>query len=558
MTTRSLLLSTILISVAQTSCVVRQFVNPQSLGSFRVIINTIAPAIQAKAGCEGVVDIGTKSCTRTFPIVGQATTVNLSATALDQHGEPFAWTGAAQVDVRPGQMENVGPAGLYLNFTAGQSESVDVSLIHAHGEVRLWVEDCGTQIAPGTFATGVSPAIYFESPRIDQINESLDNTGNVLEPRADNVCAIGGDPRFGVEPDEDGVMQFVGYSHGRTINAPPPPIGVFVDVGGCNRDEYNAALAVGGQCARGPVVVTGIDNAGFYVVDLHPDAIAAGFNGMYAFNFNYPDNLEVGDIVTTLRGSPVEFAGSTQFRNPYWIRDGVKRGSDLIPMPTKLDTDIYRDSLKTFGRNRSEALELEKLEGSVVCVDQVAPASTLVNCDINRSTSIERRGCLVSGSLPPRCDEFVGTAPMPPACDSNSERPFCLPLSAEEIETCKLTSYVPANPLEYCCERICYEDLACSEESSYVSFGQWVGDVYGRYEPTDSSPVKLAFITRDANPDFDPIAFGLEQRSKSAEQRQHVMVVGNLRQVLAARPVWVVVARSPSDIVIGGSCPTQP
>ena len=129
-------------------------------------------------------------------------------------------------------------------------------------------------------------------------------------------------------------------------------------------------------------------------------------------------------------------------------------------------------------------------------------------------------------------------------------------MTEEQLEACALTGYLPANPAEYCCERSCYEDLDCNESSSYIGFGQWVADVYGRYTPDDSSPVKIALITRDANPDFEPIAFGAEQRLLPPEEQQRVRIIGSLRQVLAARPVWVLTARTPADIAIGETCPT--
>ena len=174
-------------------------------------------------------------------------------------------------------------------------------------------------------------------------------------------------------------------------------------------------------------------------------------------------------------------------------------------------------------------------------------------------------------------------APAPPACDSRSERPFCLDMSllaenfvqleeaeiaglseeqiqlekeSKALEMCGLTGYLPSNPAEYCCERICYNDFTCSDQSSLTVYGQWTGDVYGRYAGNgDSDPTKLAIITRDADPDFDPIEFAKLQLVKPEADRDTLRIVGNLRQVLAARPVWVVIARNKSDIEINGTCP---
>lgn len=543
--------------VLGSGCVVREIKEAPGLGSFKVELLAIG-AYPKQPGCENAPDRGTRACPRPFPSQGAPAVVRLRAQALDRKGKPLAWNGLAQVDVRPGAVEGVGPAGMVLAFTDGISAEIDVPIIHASGPTRIWIEDCGSPSQPGSFATGVSAELNFENPRIDQLQITHDNTTGPVEPRADNVCAIAGDPRYGLGVNEDGQVEFVGYSAGRSVNVPPPAIGTFLEIEGCTRAEYDAALAEGGSCRRGPLVVTAIDNAGFFVTDIHPNSVKRGFNSIYLFNFNYPDNLEVGDIVVSLKGAPAEFAGTTQLRNPAWRRDGVGRGRDLLPAPIHLTEQLIDESIRTYGRNNNEALEIESLEGSVVCVDNIAPTSEPRNCDLNNSGRIEREGCLVS-VLPLRCEIGVELAPAPPTCDQASLRPFCLDLTETEVKACALEGYLPASPGEYCCERVCYNDYACTESSSYVAFGQWAGDVRGHYEqpPAGGDPLKIAFITRDADPDFDPFAFGAAQRAKPAEERQHLRIVGTLVHVVAARPVWVVEARGPSDIAVmeeSGGC----
>ena len=484
--------------------------------------------------CASAAPYGTTACRMTFPEEDIPFALSIRATAIDQNGEFMStFAGSAQVDIRPGRFNGVGPAGILLNFNAGIAET-DLTLIHAYGETRVWVEDCGSD---NSYATGVSPALWFEAPRIDQINRTIDNTTSPLVPRSTNVCAITSDPRFGIGTDEEGETAFVGYSHGKTVNAPPPAMGTYLEITGCTKEEYNI-----GQCAKGPLIVTGITNEGFYVTDLHPDVAAGGFNHLYSFNFNYPADTVVGDLVTSLRGSPVEFTGSTQLSSPTWTVDRKGYSPELLPTPVTLSADTYRAAVKTYGRNRSEILDLEALEGAVVCMDNLAPSANIVNCDVNESGRIERQGNLFDNEV-----DFSES-----------------PLTSEQVEACGLTNYVPNNPAEYCCERLCYNDqsfstpgtsLGCSEESAYILYGQWVADAYGRYEMTDGEPVKMAIVTRNAQPDFDPFTFAQEQLAKSAASRDTVKVVGNLRQVLAARPVWVIIASSPDDIEINGTCP---
>lgn len=610
-------------SLLVAACVAERIPLEEGPGSFVVHASLVDP-VTWPAGCQNTPEFGTPACRHPFPIAANPIRVRIQATVLDRRAQAipdFAET--VLVDVRPGEFIGGDPAGELLQFVGGTAEA-ELEIAHAFGKVHIWVEDCGSSSEPGSFATGVSEAFYFDLPRIHQINETEDNTTSPMGPRAANVCAISGDPRYGFGTDLDGNPAFVGYSHGRTVNAPPPAMGTFLDIQGCTRAEWD-----GGTCDRGMLVVTSIGNEGFYFTDVQPSGQTCaddaecpgkqtcdlgnglcicdadtpcpgnqycdtarsvcmpGFNHMYAFTFNYPDDLEVGDVLTLLRGSPVEFAGSTQLSNPIWLRDGVRRGHDLIPQPVKVDPDKYAGSTRSFGRNDSDVLDLEKLEGALVCFDNLAPSSRLVPCDVNASGNIERQGCGIGfgAPLPPRCDDGIGTSPAPPSCDERSVRPFCLPLTEQELEICELSTYVPNNPAEYCCERVCYHDLTCTEESSYIGFGQWVADVYGRYEPDDAPPVKLAIISRDADPDgsktainildpvtrevvdtvnANPLEWGAHQRTlleppKGEEpephERQRLRVIGNLRQVLAARPVWVLIARSPADIEPGATCP---
>jgi hypothetical protein len=549
--------------VVAAACVTEKIRLKPGVGSFKVEIVSMDPLIRLP-GCESAPDTGTKGCPRPFAELTAPLKVRIRATALDRgaqgrEAQPLVdWQGSALIDVRPGQVAGVGPAGTTIKINAGVGEA-DIQIADAFGPSYVWVEDCGSTDEPGTFATGTSPAIWFDQPRIDQIQWTEDNTTSPLTPRPTNICAITGDPRYQVGLDADGVLGFQGYSHGKVVNAPPAAMGFFLEVIGCTRDEYDLKAATGG-CGRGPLVVTAIGNEGFYITDTNSAAVARGFNHMYAFNFNYPDNLEVGDIVTSLRGSPVEFAGATQFSNPVWLTDGERRGHGLLPKAVKIAPAIYQNAMKTYGRNVATNLDMEMLESGLVCFENLAPASTLRLCDVNESGSIERQGCTLPNfgdPLPPVCEVGMGTAPMLPLCDASSTKPFCFPISQADLTACGLTGYVPDNVQEYCCERTCYNDPNCTEQSSYLVYGQWVADVYGRYElgPTDSAAVKIAVISRDANPDFDPMTFGAAERAKPEAERKRIRVIGNLRQVLAARPTWVVIPRTPADMEIGGTCP---
>lgn len=552
-------------------CVTERIEVAPGLGSFQVQLVSVAP-YERPEGCADAPNRGSRACPRPFAEAAEPVRLTFRARALDRSGALMPdFSGSAMVDVRPGVLANVGPSGLRIQFQQGQAEA-EVAIAQAYGDVRLWVEDCGSPGAPGSFATGVSQPLHFDFPRLTELNRTADNTTSPMRPRTDNICALGGDNRYGIGVDYDGEAAFVGpsYKSGEKVDAPPPAIGNYVRIEGCTRARHNQLRQQGEHCARGPLVVTGIDNSGFYVTDINPRAQLTGFNHVYAFNFNYPDNLQVGDVLTRLQGGPVEFAGTTQISNPNWVRDGASPTSEsLVPEPFHITPAIYSESIYDFGRNARDVMNLEINEGALVCVDNIAPAAVLRNCDSNGDGRMNRRVCRISRDrpLPSLCREAPGRTSRLLRCEEDwIAANYCFSLSEKAFSSCGLQFEDDSGTLrsagripysgEYCCERLCYSDPACTEEAAYLEFGQWTGEMKGRYAlDSGETALKLAFVTRDADPSFDPFAFAQAQLDKPPEARETLRIVGNLRHVLAARPVWVVVARRPSDIEPGASCP---
>jgi len=57
-------------------------------------------------------------------------------------------------------------------------------------------------------------------------------------------------------------------------------------------------------------------------------------------------------------------------------------------------------------------------------------------------------------------------------------------MTAGDLAACSLGRFVPDNAAEYCCERACYDDPACAEDSAFLLDGVWVAEVSGRYALT--------------------------------------------------------------------------
>jgi hypothetical protein len=159
------------------------------LGSFRVEILSVTDEVPDPNPPTCLEDpLGQADCRRKFSPLGSPVRVTLEVTALDRQGllEPD-FAGQALVDVRPGRVLDVGPTGLLATFVAGRA-TVELGLVQAFGPTRVWVEDCGSSGEPGSFATGVSSPIWFDNPRIAEINATDDNTLSAMMPRATNVC----------------------------------------------------------------------------------------------------------------------------------------------------------------------------------------------------------------------------------------------------------------------------------------------------------------------------------------------------------------------------------
>lgn len=180
--------------------------------------------------------------------------------AIDLDGAPADWFDRqVHIDVQPvGRLADDQAA--WVQLEGGAASGVEVSVEHVHGAATVWFEDDGSPEEPGSFATGLSPAIHVEHPTIHQVQETDLHL----------TSALSGD---------------------------------FVRI---NLDGREAA-------------VTGITRDGFYVTDTsEPDLLYAG---IYVYSFSRPD-VEIGDRVVQLSGIDDEFYGFTELGFPSWKVEG--------------------------------------------------------------------------------------------------------------------------------------------------------------------------------------------------------------------------------------------
>lgn len=258
-----------------------------------------------------------------------------------------------------------------IQLTNGEARDVDLSFARAFGEVRLLVEDLGyTRVpnvmdaacydlypAPGCYArddddpglgsgaAGVSDPVYFTNPRLYDIQYT--------EVEAVGEAEGWPSPLNGFRPTVDGDSR--------------------VDV------PTLADCVSGPEGQRELVVVTSITVDGFFVTDVC-NAAGPAFASLYVYNFNTPEELEVGDCLLELTGTIQEFQGFTEMKNPFWIVDcdpedpacQTPRCLDLLPAPVSLDATLMADQHT-----------MEGLEAGVVEITDAAIASEVRSCDLN-------------------------------------------------------------------------------------------------------------------------------------------------------------------------------
>jgi hypothetical protein len=167
----------------------------------------------------------------------------------------------------------------------------------------------------GTYSEGASAPIYFALPRIADVR------GLTCEPT-------------------------LGCSGNGTTPYPREQIQLDTGV----RDDGSHAF---------DIVVTRISADGFYVSDLGdtrgtPPG-SAGFNSIFAFNFNAPPRMRTCDRMKTYGGTANEFFGFTQISYPTWTLeewDPSKRIC-LVPDPERLTPSLIKDTASLLRRSAS-------------------------------------------------------------------------------------------------------------------------------------------------------------------------------------------------------------
>jgi len=241
-----------------------------------------------------------------------------------------SFNGSINLSVQPGTISDLTVRNIELkagvNVPIAGDPYIIVPVIGAFGQAHIWAEDLGFEpeapnsnpppqcadgidnnnnglidypadpgcYAPvdntedlGSYAAGVSDALYFAEPRIELVR--------------------------GYDPKNNGNGNAAGFPHQQ----------ISIDTGWRGGQDYAFST-----------VVIGLTSAGFYVQDLQSDEHPGGgcggsgpggapgtgscYGGLYAYNFSTPAFMRVCDRVQILSGTSSDFYGYTELNYPTW------------------------------------------------------------------------------------------------------------------------------------------------------------------------------------------------------------------------------------------------
>jgi len=473
----------------------------ERVGATRNPLPVVAPCV-ALYGSQAMVPADVKGqpgCRYIIPR-GEAE-FDIKATALGIDGEPYRdFNNSVSFKVVPGDLPNdLRARWSVANF--GEVEAT-VRAAHPYGEARVWVEDAPPRFiydagavspdalpaeSPRSYASGTSDIVYFADQTLQslQLPGELDNRSS---PFAGNFVVVGKNPSSGEtlkqncsdDPARNGreslmvvtgldpagffvtdisacrVKEVLSDALGNTVRTGEPPEPCWIAQADGGREESLDGGA--GTCGISEKACTRRSDC--------PGYSPGTFASMFVYNYNFPDNLDEGDLLFTLAGGVQEFTSTTQLVFPSWTTaERVRRlpqdqwnkwldyarpydinartcGQDNAAVP------FLTDSL--CGHNRRN-MKMESLESALVRIRRVRFPRKFENCDFN-----------ANGSVPFFCE----TKP---------------PGESWQWSTCSFDAPEPeADRVERVCNHDCVVGLnknagiICSEQTTYRGFGQYV------------------------------------------------------------------------------------
>jgi hypothetical protein len=249
--------------------------------------------------------------------------VTLKLTAIDDLGQPDT-TFDAQVDLYVHFLGTLSPKpelGMPLTTVqmTGGAGTITLPLDTAYGQTLVWVEDTRRDSATG--ATGVSPALWFRDPFLDDVSRPADET---------SLTALSDSPLEGKQ----------------------------------------VTLAASKFGAGGDLVVTGVYAQGYTLSDVKAaDKSTPDYGHVFVFSVSRPRSqdgraIEIGHRVKNVGGGASEFNGFTELNFPVTNLTDDAPDPSILPAPAVIDPSWLLTPTGATGM-----INLEKHESGLVEVD---------------------------------------------------------------------------------------------------------------------------------------------------------------------------------------------
>ena len=481
----------------------------QNVGANRVSLPVVATCAKRYGGQAKVPDQkpdgggfekGSAECR--YAIARGEAQIDVTATALDTQGAPaLTFNGPVSFRVVPGDLTG-GYPDRQATATGGVVQAT-VRSQHQYGGTRLWAEDAppklifadggvvGGQLdepAHRTFATGLSPVIYFEEPTLATV-QIPDGADNRSSPLVGQFLTIGKTPESGErllqactdDPKRDGQPALM-------VVTGTDPSGFYVtDISACrliettsprtfepkepcqvhlNDGAYVAVEAWDGGNSDGATPRCQISQTDCTQTIGCAIYQPGTYGSMFIYNYSFPDGLDQGDLLWTLSGSVQEFTSTTQLTFPSWsIAEKVRQlppdqwnkwlqyarpvtlGNRACGADDKIAPYIT-DQL--CGHNKTN-MKMESLESALVRLPAVRFPTDFFNCDFNSN-----------GTVPFFCEHTQSAPTFWGNCNFGGE--FEPPADAMERQC--TSDCVTAQGM--------WTGKVCSERSTFTGFGQFV------------------------------------------------------------------------------------
>ncbi len=349
--------------------------------------------------------------------ISAPTTVTVRIESRKSTGElDTSFNGYVRLLSKPGSVENLFGDDVWrrnVKVVNGVADNVRVQFVGAYGETQLWAEDIGYAPAP----------ITRDPP--PQCADGLDNNGdgNFDFPN-DPGCAFANDDTEALGTFMSGVSNPIFFQSPRIADVrgveqggaatPYPHEQLIVDVG-WRRDTQTYAFQT---------VVTRIASDGFYISDIGDPR---GFSSIFAFTFVAPPRLRVCDRLRTLTGSASDFYGFTELGFPTWTVEywDPDNGPCPVPEPFVFTFDELLDSNNRIRFRQESALVRVQASAEMglritkhfgrgyPAAPTYIPTDDASNCDFNRDGKVDystepEMTCANNCNADIECTEYAG------------------------------------------------------------------------------------------------------------------------------------------------------